>query len=277
MAQSITLRDLTLLVERPTQPTRPPILFLHGLLGGAWYFDRYLHFLATRGYPGYALNLRGHHGSRQVPDIGRVSVADYVDDALEVARSLARRQHQSLPDASRAPADAVLRAPAADRSATDDPRPIVIGHSMGGLLAQKLAEAGAVRAAVLLCSAAPRGILMTGPTLFVKQIKYLPALLRSRPLRGTLDDTVDLNFNRIPKYEHERLYARFVPDSGRAGREISLGAIAVDAARVTCPVLVVGAAQDRFPPVRIARKLAAKYGAAYLEYREHAHIILREP
>src|SRR5207244_7181997 len=100
-------------VERVTSgaPARArPILFLHGMWGGSWMWDHYLSFFAGRGYTGYALNLRGHHGSKPVDDIGRVPFADYLADARAVAASIGD--------------------------------PLIGGHSMGGLLAQKLAELG---------------------------------------------------------------------------------------------------------------------------------------
>ena len=76
--------------------------------------------------------------------------------------------------------------------------PVVIGHSMGGLLAQKMAEAGAVRAAVLLCAAPPRGILVTSPSLIGRQLKHMPAMLGSRPLTASRGDCDWLMFNRTP-------------------------------------------------------------------------------
>src|SRR2546427_10099536 len=71
-------------VERVTSgaPARArPILFLHGMWGGRWVGGHYLSFFAGRGYTGYALNLRGHHGSKPVDHIGRVPFAEYLADA----------------------------------------------------------------------------------------------------------------------------------------------------------------------------------------------------
>jgi non-heme chloroperoxidase len=211
----------------------------------AWYFARYQRLLAERGYPTYAPNLRGHYGSRPVPDLGRVSVVEYVEDALEVARRL--------------------------------DRPIVIGHSMGGLIAQKLAEKDAVCAAVLLCAAPPRGISLFSTRLAVRQLKHLGALLLSRPLAGTRADYDAILFNRIPESERAALFLQFVADSGRVGRELSLSAVSVDERKVRCPVLVIGCADDRYVVPRIARRLARKYGAPYWEYPRHAHFPQYEP
>ena len=243
-----TINGLSVAVELPppgTRARRPPVLFIHGLLGGAWYFEKYQRFFALHGYATYAVNLRGRAGSRPVADIGRVTLEEFVQDALDVADAL--------------------------------DRPVVVGHSMGGLIAQKLGERGAARALVLLCPAPPGGIPFIGARLLVRQLKYLPRILSSRPLRGSFADDCALTLNRVPAAEREALHARFIGDSGRAGREMSFGALRVDAERVTCPVLVVSGSDDRFVPPRIARSVAAKYGAPYREYLEHAHFIVWEP
>ena len=255
MSDLMTLNGLTIVSEQPVSAQRPPILFVHGFLGGAWYFEKYQRFFSALGYPTYAIDLRGHHGSRPVAKIGSLRIRDYVEDALEATHwltTLKLTTHDS------------------------DHRPIVVGHSMGGLIAQKLAEADAVRAAVLLGPAPPRGIPLIGGTLLRRQIRYLPALLRSRPIMGTLADNQALTLNRIPSEEHASLHARFVPDSGRAGLDILLG-VPVDATRVSCPMLVVSATDDKFVPARVARRVASKYGAAFHQYVGHAHFILWEP
>lgn len=238
---------LTLLSADATKgaTVRPPVLCVHGMFGGAWQFEGWLPLLAARGYEAQSLDLRGHHGSRPVPDLGRVSVRDYVDDALEAARALGN--------------------------------PIIIGHSMGGLIAQKVAEAGAVRAAVLLCAAPPRGILVTSAPLIGRQLKHMPNMLRSRPLVASRADSDWLMFNRTPRDQADAIFARLAPESGTAGREMSFGLIAVAEQRVTCPVLSVTASDDRFVVPRIGRALAKKYKAESLVADGHAHLAISEP
>lgn len=154
--------------------------------------------------------------------------------------------------------------------------PIVIGHSMGGLIAQKVAEAGMARALVLLCPAPPRGIPLISPHLFLRQLRHLPNLVRSRPIVGTLGDSRALILNRTPREEHEALDARFVAGSARTGLELLRG-VPVDEARVRCPVLAISASHDRFVPPDVVRKVAAKYGAPFREYFGHAHFMIWEP
>jgi pimeloyl-ACP methyl ester carboxylesterase len=222
-----------------------PLLLIHGMFGGAWQFEEWQRRLAARGRSSVAIDLRGHCASGSVTDIGNVSLDDFLSDALGVARE--------------------LQAPA------------VVGHSMGGLVAQKLAEKGAVTAAVLVCSAPPRWIPALGTELLARMLRYSPALLFSRPLVPLRSDADALFLDRVPAAERDEIFARIQPESGRAARELALGAMAVDAKRVSCPVLSIGAADDHFLPPRIARAIARKYDAEYREYAEHGHYIVGEP
>ncbi|HMC57200.1 MAG TPA: alpha/beta fold hydrolase [Gemmatimonadaceae bacterium] len=237
---------LTIAVQRPSSPTtKPPVLLIHGMFGGAWYWDGYQELLARRGFESHAINLRGHHGSRPVRDIGKVSLRDYVHDALDVARSLGN--------------------------------PLVIGHSMGGLIAQKVAEAGACRAMVLLASAPPRWIPPVSWLLLRKQVKYVKALLLFRPVLPDRGDADALMFNRTPVNERDRFFSRLIPESGKAAFELSFGVLGVKASRVSCPVLVVGGTADHFVVPRVARALAKKYDAPLRTYVNFAHHIMCEP
>lgn len=245
---SLTPGGLTMRVASPTGsvvPATSPVLLVHGLAGGAWYWDRYQRVLAEHGFTSHALNLRGHHDSRGVADLGRVSLTDYVADVSEAAACLGR--------------------------------PVVVGHSLGGLLAQAVAAAGGVSAAVLLTSMPPRGIRFASPGLVFRQLRHLGAMLLDRPLRGTPGDIIATTLNRIPGAEQQALAARFVPDSGRVARELSLGGLAIDPAHVQVPVLVISATEDRFFSPRVGTRVAARYGAEHRIYEGHAHFIVREP
>lgn len=238
--------DLTVCVARPAAPSgKPPVLLIHGMFAGAWAWEKYQPYLAQCGYESHAINLRGHSGSRPVRDIGRASLMDYVADACEVADALNN--------------------------------PIVMGHSMGGLIAQKLAETGKCRAMVLIASAAPRWIPLVSWPLLKKLGKRLRALLLSESVPPDRKDADLLVFNRTPPAERERIFALMPADSGRVGLQLSIGAIAVRESRITAPVLVMAGRDDKLVAPRVARALARKYGAELREYAGFAHNILAEP
>ena len=245
MIHDTFIGDIAVREARLAAPTRPPILFIHGILAGPWYFENYQRFFAERGYPSIALSLRGRPGSRRVADIARISLKEFVADALEVARGMGR--------------------------------PIVVGHSMGGLIAQRLAEEHVSDTVVLLSSAPPRGITIATPRLILKQLKHLPTLLRLSPLLPSRAESDDLIFSRMPPNTRAELHAQLIPDSALAARQISLGAVAIDERRVRCAMLVAGGMEDRFVAPRVARQLAIKYGAPCWQYPHNAHFLPMEP
>ena len=241
------IAGLTVETTEPRGAVRPePVLFVHGMWGGAWMWEPYLDFFAARGWRGYALNLRGHHGSRPVPDIGRVSIHDYVADARAVAETLGR--------------------------------PVVIGHSMGGLLAQKLAELLAPPAVVAVTPAAPRGVLALNTLeLAGAALRHLPEILGRRPLMPAFAEMEALELNRLPPADRRAVYERMVPESGRMTFDIAVTGLRVEARRVRSPMLVVAGADDRITPAKMVRRVARRYGATLREYPGFAHMLLMEP
>jgi len=229
-------------VERPRGA---PVLCLHGLFAGSWVFERFLPLVAERGHPAAALSFRGHPPAPPISAIGRTSIAAYCHDAAEAARAL--------------------------------DRPIVVGHSLGGLVALMLAARNLVRAVVLVSSAPPRGITVLSPALLLRMPRYLPALLFSRAFLPRPRDLDALVLNRVPASEREQNRVRFVPDSGRATRQAALGTSDADLRATRTPLLVVSGDEDRFVPLGVARRIAQRYDAPLHVARGHGHFLFGEP
>jgi pimeloyl-ACP methyl ester carboxylesterase len=240
-----TIGSLRLDAVDVAKPRGAPVLCLHGLFAGSWVYERVLPRIAERGYPAAALSFRGHPPSAPLPAIGRTSVAAYCHDAFEAARELER--------------------------------PIVIGHSLGGLVALLLASRNLVRAAVLVSSAPPRGINVFSRPLIFRMVRYLPALLLSRPFVPTASDLDALVLNEVPEAERAAIRARFVPDSGRVARQVALGVYDVPLRSIRAPLFVVGADRDRFVPLSVARRLARRFDAPLRVARGHGHFLFAEP
>lgn len=245
MLESLRVGDLTLRSARPAHATREPVLFVHGYFADATIFDAWLDFFAGRGFPAYAVHLRGRAGSRPGTELGGVSIDDFVQDASDIARWLGQ--------------------------------PAVVGHSMGGLIAQRLAERGEVRAAALVTPAPPRGITVLTPPLIIRQLKYLPAIVASKLVHPSHGDLRSLVLNCVPADEQDSLLEKMIPDSGRAGRDMSITGVRVDASRVRCPMLVIAADEDRFVPKSVVARIAARYHAPLQTMLGHGHMIIVEP
>lgn len=245
MIETIRVGELTALFARPIEQRHNPVLFIHGYLADASVWTSWLELFAARGTPAYAVNLRGRAGSKPTGNLGSVSIDDFVADASDVARQV---------------------------GATT-----VVGHSMGGLVAQRLAERDGIAAAVLITPAPPRGISVLSFRVAVRQLKYLPSLLRSRVVHPGRDDLRALVMNCVPEDRKDALLDLMVPDSGRAGREMSVTGVPIDRKRVRCPILVIAAQDDRFIPARIVARIARRYDARLETLPHHGHMIILEP
>lgn len=230
---------------RAGNPTGANVLCLPGLFAGSWVFEMLLPLIAARGHAASAMSFRGHPPLAPMSAIGRQTVGDYCCDASAAARTL--------------------------------DRPIVIGHSMGGLVALLLAERGLARAAVLLSPAPSRGISVLSPAILARMARYLPALLFSRAYLPRAADLDALVLNRVPPEQRAALRDRFTADSGRASRQMALGIYAVRPNAVRVPILVVGADDDRFIPLSVSRRMARKYDAQLHVAKGHGHFLLSEP
>jgi pimeloyl-ACP methyl ester carboxylesterase len=167
-----------------------------------------------------------------------------------------------------------------------DVMPILMGHSMGGLLAQILGSRGLAKALVLLTPASPRGIIALKPSVIKS---FWSGLTRwgfwRKPFRQTFDEAVYSMLNQMPSESWKSIYDQFVYESGRAAFEIgfwlfdSKGAARVDESKVTCPVLIIAGEKDRIVPVSITRKVAEKYKrvSTYKEFSDHSHWVVGEP
>jgi pimeloyl-ACP methyl ester carboxylesterase len=166
-------------------------------------------------------------------------------------------------------------------------KPAIIGHSMGGLLAQILAARGSCTAAVLLCPAPPAGIVALHPSVIRA---FLRIEMRwgwwKQPHRASLAEALYGTFNTCTnRPECLREHEQFVHDSGRVLLEIGLPfldrrrAASVDPKAIACPVLVIGAEKDRLTPASVVRKVAQRYAhvAEHREFADQGHWVLGQP
>jgi pimeloyl-ACP methyl ester carboxylesterase len=234
------------------------IVMIHGMSCGGWYWENFKNFLEHRGFQCYTPTLRYHDmDPNDTPDLrlGTTSLLDYARDLEEYIHNL-------------------------------DQKPFLMGHSMGGLLAQILGARGLAKGLVLLTPAPPSGI----NALIYSVIKSSWSALTTwgfwrKPHRLPFQASVYAMLHLLPAEEQKAVYDRFVYESGRAASEIGFwfldfkGASKVDQSNVSCPVLVVAGAEDRITPASVVRKVANKYEAisTYKEFENHAHWVIAEP
>lgn len=194
-----------------------PLLFVHGAWHAAWCWDEnFLSFFADKGYRALAVSFRGHGGSPTAKPLRSCTVNDYVEDVWSVA--------ESLPTS-----------------------PVVIGHSMGGLIVQKYLELHDSPVGVLMASIPPQGNLgnalrwirrhpwhFTKMTITGKALPYIstPQLAREKFFSAHTPDSLVLD-----------CAARLQEDSSRIGIDCLVLSLPRPK-RVTAPLLVLGAYDD---------------------------------
>jgi esterase/lipase len=230
--------------DQTTRP-KPPILFLHGVFGRPSLLQPWTRLLESAGYVVHVPTLPGRE-----PTDDAVLANTGIEDCFAVALDAYDR----------------IGEPA-----------IVIGHSMGGLLTQKIAAAREPRAAVLLASVTP-GILWTQLRSLPHLFPLMPKILAGKPFLPSARTMREVPLNTLPATEQEALIPELVHDSGRVFRELSMGAAStkVTASQVTCPVLVVSAGSDRNVAPWISRRIAKRYGAEHQNHPGKPHWIIAE-
>jgi len=151
--------------------------------------------------------------------------------------------------------------------------PVLVGHSMGALVAQKLAERGLAKAIVLVAPVAPAGISLATCSSLICISGNLHQIMLQRPFLMPWRQSRYGFLNTLGPREMAAIYGSFVRESGRAMREIVSGAIAVDEQQVLCPALVIVGSEDRATPPSVVKKIAGKYGADYREYPGWGHYL----
>ncbi|HAG92895.1 MAG TPA: alpha/beta hydrolase [Gammaproteobacteria bacterium] len=136
---------------------------------------------------------------------------------------------------------------------TLDEKPIAIGHSMGGLVAQMLLEEGLLSGAIAIHSAPPYGVLSAEPEFLKANWPMLnPLISVDEPIQLTLSQFQYGFANGMEESEQQAAYEEYlVPESRRVGRATTTKAaqLQFDVARE--PLLLIAGGIDRTITARL--------------------------
>lgn len=193
------------------------------------------------GYACHSLTYRHHDlpaGPERDARLTGLSIADYVEDARRAIRDIGAA-------------------------------PIVVGHSLGGVVLQLLAADGAVRAGVCLNSSVMNGVLATTEgerdlgKLFISAGAFW-----DQALGQDLELLATYGLNTLPEDLQRDIHARLGTESGRVLFEFVFWMFDanqttfIDPEKVACPLLFVSGTEDRAVATSTAKTMAERYDAA---------------
>ncbi|HSK73365.1 MAG TPA: alpha/beta fold hydrolase [Pyrinomonadaceae bacterium] len=225
-----------------------PLLFVHGTGHGAWCWDEnFLPYFAEKGFSSHAVSLRGHGASEGYEKLKWTSVSDYVSDVFQAASALTKP-------------------------------PVVIGHSLGGLVAAKYLEKHEAPAGILIAPSPSEGMFLSGmrlqfqnPWLFTKiALKQDYAVMFATPqLAKKFLFSVDADDEKIARY-----VGRFGKESYRAALEMIYNLPKPNS--IKTPLLVLGAENDALIAPAKIEKTARAFNAECKIFPNMAHDLMLE-
>jgi pimeloyl-ACP methyl ester carboxylesterase len=228
-----------------------PLVFVHGAWHGAWCWEpHFLPWFREKGFHSLAFSFRNHGKSGSTKPLNRVRVGEYVEDLAEVVGRLGKE-------------------------------PIIIAHSMGGLVAQKYLEKYSAKAVVLITPVPPQGTLGAVARTFVRHpLNFLQSLVR-----------LDLYYllNTLPR-ARRMLFSDSLPEKELMTYQAKLksesfSAFLVDLnfprikrkIQAKVPMLVIAGGKDKIFSVKEQERTAAFYEATLKVFPELPHNLMLDP
>ena len=164
---------------------------------------------------------------------------------------------------------------------TLDETPILIGHSMGGLIVQILLQMDLAAAGVAIDSAPPAGVFTTKWSFLKANWPMIsPFVSRHEPREMSFKDFQYAFVNTLPMAEQQAAYERYVvPESRMVPRE-SLGGIAkIDFKKAHAPLLLTAGSDDHIIPASLNKANYEKYRqsssvTSFKEFTGRTHFII---
>ena len=225
---------------------------VHGAFCGGWAFERLRGPFEAAGHNVLTPDLRGHAEGARSSDVIGLSMGDYARDIATLCAA------QAQP-------------------------PILVGHSMGGLVAALAARRTKARALVLLAPSAPWGVTASSMEEAATAVGlHLLGPFWAQSVAPDRSLARSYSLDRMPHADREAAVARMRAESGRALWETlnwwldpfmttSLGE------GVRAPCLVIGGERDVVHPPATVRQTAARLNAEFIEAPGMSHWLLGEP
>ena len=236
------------------------IVFIHGMFMTALCWEKWVPYFQQRGYTCLAPNwpgrdnkpveeLRANHPDAQLGQLGLSDVVNHFENMI-----------RKLPE-----------------------KPLLIGHSMGGLVTQLLLQRDVAAAGVAIDSAPPAGVFAPSWSFLKANFPMInPFVPGSAPRSMPFEDFQYAFVNTLPLAEQQADYARYVvPESRKVPRDSLAGAGAIDFKKAHAPLLMIAGEKDHIIPAGLNKINYEKYHASasssrtdFKEFPGRVHFII---
>lgn len=210
------------------------VVFIHGLFVNNASWSAWQAYFEARGYKTYAPANPFHEGNpadlrKNIdPRLNKVSFEEVV---MNIANLI-----DQLPE-----------------------KPILVGHSLAGLVVQKLIEMGKAEAGVSINGAPPKNVF--APFQTIKTVLPVVNPFKSGAFMGSRDWYHYAFFNNLSRAESDREFDKIaVPESRTIARDTLLKSFAkVDFKKPHNPLLFIGGGKDNIFPTSFTKRIAGSY------------------
>jgi len=213
------------------------IVLIHGLFLTYKGWDHWVRYLEDKGYtviavpwPGRDKSVAELRKAHPDPELGKRTLKEVIEHHIKVIDGL-------------------------------DEKPILIGHSLGGLMTQILLNRGYGAAGVAIDSGPPQGLLSTKWS-FLKSAWPLLNFLNpsSRPYFMSFEEFQYAFVNGQPLEEQRKAYHdQVVPESLRIGRGALTSTAHIDYKKPHAPLLFIAGETDHIIPASLNKSNQSKY------------------
>jgi pimeloyl-ACP methyl ester carboxylesterase len=229
-----------------------PVIMVHGAFCGGWAFEAFKAPFEAAGHLCTTPDLPGH-GPGQRETVCGLSVRDYAGAIADVIESCAEP-------------------------------PLVIGHSLGGLVAQLAAARTRTAGLILLAPSAPwgdaRGSMEEAAVSFGLMSLGAPWFQALEPTMSLFDAC---GMGRLSGQDQRAIFSRMVPESGRALWETfnwwldPFMSTRVQPSAIATPALVIAGQHDPIHGPQSVQATAARLGADLRLMSGMSHWLIGEP
>ena len=237
-------------------PTKS-VVFIHGMFMTPLCWEHWIEHFQERGYsctapawPGRDKPVAALRANHPDPELGKLTLAEVVEHCANHIKALPEK-------------------------------PILIGHSMGGLVVQLLLQRGIAAAGVAIDPAPPFSVF-TAKWSFLKSNWPMinPLVSQFQPHLMSFEAFQYAFVNTLPIAEQRAAYDRYVvPESRRVPRQSLTGVARIDSAKQHPPLLLTAGSDDHIIPASLNKSNFSKYRNSssvtdYKEFSGRVHFVI---